>query len=168
MPEQITKERLKSFYDSCIYAKKLEAQLEEFKKQFNTLKAVDTTNTKVINGDAKPHSPQENYLQTIESKSSKLKAVKTRIDAEKILIQQQINRLKKPEYRDILIERYILLKDWKHISFEYFGNEKDYWTYRDSKYHFTVMTWHKRAVKELEAISLKPFIPNENGQGALW
>ncbi len=168
MPEQITKERLKSFYDSCIYAQKLEQQLEEFKKQYNTLQAVDLTHTKVINGDAKPHSPQENYLQVIEHKSNKLKTVQKKINAEKYIIQQQINRLNKPEYRDILLERYILLKDWKNICFEYFGNEKDYWTYRDSKYHFTVMTWHKRAVKELEKISQIPFIPDEAQQMPLW
>lgn len=168
MPEIITKERLKSFYTSCLYAQRLEHQLEEFRKQYNTLQAVDLTHTKVINGDAKPHSPQENYLQVIEHKSNKLRAVQKRIDSEKYIITQQISRLKKPEYRDILTERYIHLKDWKHISFEYFGNEKDYWTFRDSKYHFTVMTWHKRAVKELEAISKTPFIPVETEQVALW
>lgn len=168
MPEQITKERLKSFYESCIYAQKLEQQLEEFKKQYSTLQAVDLTHTKVINGDAKPHSPQENYMQVIENKSNKLKAVQKKIDSEKYIIMQQINRLKKPEYRDVLFERYILLKDWKNISFEYFGNEKDYWFYRETKYHFALMTWHKRAVKELEEVSKKPFIQNEAEQVVLW
>lgn len=168
MPEQITKERLKSFYESCIYAQKLELQLEDFRKQYNALQAVDLTHTKVINGDAKPHSPQEKYLQTIENKSRKLSVVKSKIDSERIIILQQIQRLKKPEYRDILTERYIQLKGWKQISFEYFGNEKDYWTYRESRYHFIVMTWHKRAVKELEAISKTPFVLNEAEQVALW
>lgn len=161
LSEPITKERLQKFYAYSVYAEKLTRQIEEFKTNYNSLKSIDTSKTKVINGNSITTSEQEQYLAVIENKTKKLDKVRSFVNGEKIIIETQIERMTNPEYKDILTERYLKLKDWKNISLEYFGNEKDYWTYRESKYHFIIMTWHKRAVAELKKISEKPYIPIE-------
>lgn len=157
LTEVITKERLKIFYAHACYIKKLAIELEAFKANYNSLKGSNFAETKVMTG-SKKLSPEELYLLCLESKSKKLERFTKFVEEERPIIAAQIQRLTNPDYKNILEDRYLDLKDWKIIALEYFGSEKDFWLYRETKYHFIVMTWHKRAVEALEEISKKPYI----------
>ena len=163
LTETITQERLKIFYAHSVYLIKLEHEIEEFRENYNALKSSNFSDVRVTSG-SKKLSAEEMYAQCLESKCKKYDKIKNFVDSEKPIIWEQINRLTNIDYKNILEDRYINLKDWKIIALEYFGNQRDYWLQRDFKYHFIVMTWHRRAVEALEDISSKPFLKEENVQ----
>lgn len=156
--EIITKSRLKKYYAAACYLIKLGRELEEFKKNYNALKSSNFENVRVTSG-SKKISPEEMYLISLANKEKKYKRFIDFVESEKPIIKAQIDRVSNPDYHNILTDRYINLLDWKLIELEYFGNESDFWVQRDFKYHFVTMVWHDRAVKALEKISQKPFIP---------
>lgn len=156
--EVITKERLRRFYAAACYLEKLEREYAAFKTNYNTLKATNFENVRVTSGVRK-YSPEEMYLISLANKEKKLENYKNFVNSERIIIKSQIDRLTNTDYQNILTDRYIHLLDWKLIELEYFGNEPDFWNQREFKYHFVTMVWHDRAVKALEKISHKPYIP---------
>lgn len=157
LTEIITKERLKTFYAQACYLKRLEQEMESFKTNYNALKANNFSDVRVTSG-SKKQSPEEMYLVCMENKSKKIDRFTAYVNSERTVIKAQISRLKNPDYKNILEDRYLNLQDWKIIALEYFGSEPDFWLFRETKYHFIVMTWHTRAVEALEEISRKPII----------
>lgn len=159
--EIITKERLKKFYDSSVCLKRLEKEVVAFENNFNALKANNFTDVRVTSG-SKKQSVEEMYVACLESKNKKLNELRNYVNSEYLIIKAQIDRVQNIDYKNILTDRYLKLTDWKLITLEYFGNEKDFWVQREFKYHFVVMTWHSRAVEYIEKISRQPFVPEEN------
>lgn len=160
LTEVITQERLKIFYAHACYLIKLESEFEAFKLNYNALKANNFNDVRVTSG-SKKISPEEMYLLAMENKKKKIDKFTRFVNSERKIITEQIARLTNPVYQDILTDRYINLKDWKYTAFEYFGQNRDFWFYRETKYHSIVMTLHRRACEALEEISRHPYIAED-------
>ncbi len=157
--EKITKERLECFYKNCKYLENLKKDLEGFKSNYNFLKASgDFSNTRVTSGNKK-WSEEEQYVNMIQRKSKEYEILKRRLENEKFIIETQIKRLTNPTYQKILTRRYLMLEDWRNITFELYGGKDDWTVWGHTKYELLTMNLHRRARDKLLEISQTPFLP---------
>lgn len=156
--EPITLERLTNFgeilkeYDTLKRHKKLLID------KIGSIKAVDYSKDRVQSGNGNRTSEEERYAMKLETINNKIKEYEEWIIPEKEIIKNQIARVKKRDYRKILIYRYIERWKWAEIIQEFFELEQDYEEERQGKYRDTMMYWNRRAVTELEKISAQPYI----------
>ena len=90
---------------------------------------------------------------------------------EKDIIIHQIARIKRQEYRKILVLRYIEKWKWSEIIQECFWFEADYEIQKQDKYKDKVLYWNRQALKELEEVSQKPYVKVQQlvlGNGVLF
>lgn len=158
MYEQITRERLDNFAE---ITKEYERLLE--KKQFllikvGTVHGVDYSKTKVMSGNAKPTTEQERYAQALFSVNEEIRKYEAFLKPEREIITIQISRVKKKNYRSLLVWRYIEKWKWSEIVREFFETKEDYEDQKHYKYRDTLMYWNRRALEELAKVSSKPYI----------
>lgn len=130
-------------------------------KRIGTLKAVNYNKDKVMNGSSSHLSEQERYTMRLEKINSYIKECEEILLPAKERLKQHIKRIKKAEYRKILILRYVERWQWKDIIEECFWYEDDFDKSDITKYKDKVMQWNRAALKKLEEISEKAFIPVE-------
>lgn len=156
--EPITLERLTNFgeilkeYDTLKRHKKLLVE------KIGTIKGIDYSRDRVHTGNSCRTSEEERYAMKLETVNNKLKEYEEWITPEKEIIKNQIARVKKRDYRKILIYRYIERWKWSEIIQEFFELEQDYEEEKQGKYRDTMMYWNRRAVAALEKISSQPYI----------
>lgn len=138
---------------------------EEYKKQktileqrIGSLKAVDYNKDRVTNGASSHISEQERYTMRLEKLNGLLKECETILLPAKERLKKQICRIKRTEYRKILILRYIERWKWTDIIQECFWFESDL-NDNFQKYKEKCMQWNRAALQKLEEISEKPYIP---------
>ncbi len=129
-------------------------------KRIGTLKAVSYDKDKVINGSSSHLSEQERYTMRLEKINSYIKECEEILLPAKERLKQHIRRIKKAEYRKILILRYIERWKWTDIIQECFWYEEDINT-NFEKYKDKCLFWNRSALKQLEEITEKPYIKAE-------
>ena len=156
--EAITKQRLEDFGEVIREYNELKRQKFLITKKLG-LKGVDYSKIKVTNGDSRHSSEQERYIAKLERINNKIKEYEEWINPEKEIIKNQIARVKRWEFRKVLVYRYI--EKWKisEIVQDFFEFEDDYEENKNDKYKERILYWLDRGYQELEEISSKPYIP---------
>ena len=159
MYEEITTERLDNFgaivkeYETLLRHKK------ELIRRMGVLKAIDYSKDRVQSGNGHKMSEQERYAIALQKINDKIKDYEAWIPPEKEIIKNQIARVRNRDYRKLLILRYVEKWKWAEIVQEFFEFEQDYEEHKKDKYWDTLMYWNRQALKQLEEISTKPYVP---------
>lgn len=159
--EPITAERLLNYR----YIVKEYLQLQQDKTniiaKIGTLKGIDYDRIKVQPGNGHKTSEQEHYVIMLEKINKAIREYQGWLPNEQEIIKNQLYRLKNPLYAEILTAYYINGKKWAVILDEKLGTRIDF---KDNypNYWKTLMEWRKSALKQLEEISSKPYIPAAN------
>lgn len=162
MYEPITQERLDRYSETVRELDFLLRQKESIKAKVGNLSGIDYSKIKVTSGNSNKVSEQERYtaaLSDINEKIDKLRAV---VIPEHNIIKTQIARVKKWNYRKVLILRYLEKWKWSEIVDEFFSFEADYDEGKFGKYKDTIMYWNRRAIEELTKVSEKPYVSKQN------
>ncbi len=159
MYEPITKERLENYSESVRELDSLLKQKEGIKQKIGSLSGIDYSRIKVSSGNGSKISEQEHYVMSLQKINERIDRLRALVIPEHNIIKTQIARVKKWNYRKVLILRYLEKWKWSEIIEEFFGFEPDYEDEQYGKYKDTVMYWNRRALEELEKVSNKPFLP---------
>lgn len=163
--EPITIQRLE---DYCDKVRELDCLLDKKQKllsKINSLKGVDYSQAKVTQSNRKKTTEEEYFSMALENVNREIYFLKYKcfgvygLLEEHKVIKTQIARIKKWNYRKILVYRYLEKWKWAEIVQDFFEFEEDYETEKNDKYRDTVMYWHRQALKELEKVSNKPYKP---------
>ena len=112
-------------------------------------------------GNSARTSEQEHYVLALQKINKKIDEYKAWLLPEHQIIKTQIARIKKWNYRKILVYRYLEKWKWAEIVQDFFEFEDDYKEEKDTKYKEKVMYWHRQALAELEKVSSKPYIKQD-------
>lgn len=159
MYEPITIERLSAYVDGVKELDRLLYYKKGIEEKIGSLNGVDYSQTKVNTGKNQKISEQERFTIALEKVNKRIDEWKIWLNAEHEIIITQIARVKKWEYRKILVLRYVEGWKWAEVVQEFFEFEKDYEEEKHTKYRETIMRWNRNAIKELEEVSSKPYIP---------
>ena len=157
--EPITIKRLDDFAEvskELDFLLKKKAQLEQ---DSASLKAVNYSHDKVNSGNTSRNSQEEQYVLKLEKINKKISEYEAWLKPEKEIIKTQIARVKKWNYRKLLVYRYIEKMKWSDITAEFFSFEEDFELEKYGKYKDKILYWNRRALQELEKISSKPYVP---------
>lgn len=158
MYEPITIKRLNDYTEIVKELDFLLRQKEQIKSKLGILSGVDYSKIKVTAGNRQKTSEQEHYAMALQKVNKKIDEYKAWLVPEHSIIKTQIARVKKWNYRKILVLRYLEKWKWSEIIQDFFEFEDDYETEKDTKYKDIVMYWHRRALEELEKVSAKPYV----------
>ena len=111
-------------------------------KQLNSLKSIDYSKDKVTNGASNKLSEQERFALQLEKINQNIKECEKILFPAKNRLKKQICRIKRAEYRRILILRYIEHWKWSDIIEECFWFEDDFNKSDITKYKDKVMHWN--------------------------
>lgn len=156
--EPISPQRLEDFGAALKEYNSLKKQKEQIERRFG-LAGVDYSKVKVTAGNNLRASEEERYVMALQKINDAITDYEKWLIPEKEIITRQIARVKSHDYRKILVLRYIEKYPWKEIIQECFWYEPDFEEERQGKYRDKVFYWHRQALKELEEISAKPYIP---------
>lgn len=172
--EPITPERLKDFKNKLDRLNYLVNQKKFMIEKAALLKSVDFSKDKIKSPSKKILSAPEIYTITLEGINKEIEDLKyhvfkTQSDDEYGLVEEnkiistQLERLKKPEYKTLLIKRYIEGQKHSVITYYFFCAEPDF-EENFQRYIEKEQDWHKAALKQLAKISEQPYIPIGNIQ----
>ena len=158
--EPITIQRLDDFGAVMREYNDLKNQKYKLEKRLG-LSGIDYSKIKVTSGNGQKLSEQERFTIALQKINAKMLEYEQWLKPEKEIIIQQIARIKRQEYRKILVLRYIEKWKWSEIIQECFWFEADYEEQKQDKYKVKVLYWNRQALKELEEVSKKPFVKVE-------
>lgn len=158
MYEPITLERLKYYTEIVKELDYLLNQKTNLSKKIGLLQGIDYSKIKVTSGNGNKISEEELYAMTLQKINSRIDEIKCWLTHEHEIIKTQIARVKKWNYRKILVLRYLEKWKWSEIISEFFSFEEDYEEEKGDKYKFKILYWNRQAIQELEKVSTKPFI----------
>lgn len=159
MYEPITIERLDAYLDGVKELHQLFEQKQAIEEKIGSLSGIDYTRTKVSSGNSPKDTEQERFAIALEKVNQRIDELKFWTKSEHSIITTQIARVKKWNYRKVLVLRYIEKWKWSEITQDFFWLESDYEEAKDTKYRETIMRWNRQAITELENISNKPYKP---------
>lgn len=157
--EPITLQRMSDFAEIQKEYQELLDRKKKMTARLSSLPAVDYTRVHVANGSSKPISAQERYVLALERLNAEIRKYEGWLPFEKEIIKNQIARISKPRYRQVLILRYLERWKWSEIIEECCWFEPDFEEEKHNKYKDIVMYWNRRALEELEKVSNKPYVP---------
>lgn len=158
MYEPITIERLDNYLEIEKEYNYLLHQKSNLIKKIGTLHGIDYSKIKVTTGNGSKSSEEEHYVMRLQKINTKLSEYESWLKPEKEIIKTQIARIKKWNYRKILVLRYIEKWKWSEIIQDFFEFEDDYEDEKTLKYKDTIMRWNRQALAELEKVSNKPYV----------
>lgn len=165
MFEPISIARLEEYTDKV---KELDKLLEKKKKILERAAGthgVDYSKIKVTSGNSQKTSEQEHFAMALQKVNAEIEFLKYKcfgvygLLEEHAVLKTQIARIRKWNYRKLLVYRYLEKWKWSEIVQDFFEFESDYDDEKNGKYWDIVMYWHRRALEELEKVSNKPYIP---------
>lgn len=159
--EPITIKRLEDYSEIVKELDFLLRQKEHLKSKLGLLSGIDYSRIKVTSGNNARTSEQEHYVLALQKINKKIDEYKAWLLPEHQIIKTQIARIKKWNYRKILVYRYLEKWKWAEIVQDFFEFEDDYKEEKDTKYKEKVMYWHRQALAELEKVSSKPYIKQD-------
>lgn len=136
-------------------------QREALLKRINSLKSIDYSKDRVTNGASIHISEQERFAMKFEKINALIRECEEILLPAKDRLKKQIARIKRAEYRKILILRYIERWKWTDIIEECYWYEDSFDKSDISKWKDKIMQQNRAALKKLEELSEKPFIPAE-------
>ncbi len=148
----ISTERLNDYTEIVKELDFLLKKKERLKERIDSLKSPDYTKIKVSTGETRKTSEQEYYVISLEKINHKIDEYKAWLIPEHETIKQEIARVKKWQYRKILVYRYLEKWKWSEIIRDFFEFEDDFEEEKDFKYKEKIMYWHRRALKELTGL----------------
>ena len=163
--EPITPERMKDYSQKV---KELDKLIDRKKLILNSAAGahgVDYSKLKVTTGNGNRTSEEERYVSALKKVDEEINHYLYKVFGvyglveEHEVIKTQIKRIKKWNYRKILVYRYLEKWKWSEIIQDFFEFESDYEEEKNGKYKDTVMYWHTRALEELKKVSEKPYVP---------
>lgn len=157
---KIDREWLEWFGESWRLYENYKQQREILSKKINSLKSVNYDSDKVTNGASSHLSEQERYSMKLERINSLIKECEEILLPAKERLKKQISRIKRAEYRKILILRYVERWKWSDIIEECFWYESDF-DKSDQKWKDKIMQQNRAALSQLEKLSNKPYIPTK-------
>lgn len=158
MYEPITIKRLDDYTEIVKELDFLLRKKEQIKAKLGILSGVDYSKIKVTAGNGQKISEQEHYAMALQKINKKIDEYKAWLVPEHQIIKTQIARVKKWNYRKILVYRYLEKWKWSEIIDEFFGFEDDFEEEKNLKYKDKIFDWNKAALAELEKISAKPYV----------
>lgn len=158
MYEPITVERLDNYSEIEKEYNYLLNQKANIIQRISTLRGIDYSKIKVTSGNGSKISEEEHYAMTLQKINTKLADYESWLKPEKEIIKTQIARIKKWNYRKILVLRYIEKWKWSEIINEFFGFESDFEEEKNNKYKDKILYWNRQALSELEKVSAKPYV----------
>lgn len=161
MYEPITLERLDNYTEIVKELDHLLRQKENLISKISSLQGVDYSKIKVTTSNSVKTSPQEHYTISLEKINKKIDEYRTWLPPEHEIIKTQIARVKKWNYRKILVLRYLEKWKWSEITAEFFEFEPDFEDEKDLKYKDTIMRWNRQALAELKKVSEKSYVKRE-------
>lgn len=161
MYELITLERLDNYTEIVKELDHLLRQKENLKSKIMSLQSIDYSKIKVTSGNGSKTSTQEHYAILMEKINKKIDQYRAWLPPEHEIIKTQIARVKKWNYRKVLVLRYLEKWKWSEITAEFFEFEPDFEDEKDLKYKDTIMRWNRQALAELEKVSAKPYVKLE-------
>lgn len=155
--EPITVQRLDDF--GAVMREYLNLKDKKYKLEKRLgLSGLDYSKVKVTSGNGQKLSEQERFTIALQKINTKMLEYEKWLKPEKAIIVTQIARVKRSEYRKVLVLRYIEKWKWSEIIQECFWFEADYEIEKQGKYKDKILFWNRQALKELEEISKKPFV----------
>ncbi len=145
----ITTQQLRDYTEIVKELDFLLRKKEQIKERLSVLKSPNYKEIKVKEGNRSKISEQENYVIKLEKINKKIDEYKTWLIPEHAKIKEEIARIKKWQYRNILVYRYLEKWKWSEIIQEFFEFEDDYEEEKDFKYRERIMYWHRKALTEL-------------------
>lgn len=161
MSEPITTERLEYYTEIVKELDNLLRQKKIIEAKIGTVSGIDYSKIKVTSGNAPKISIQEHYALALEKINSRVDELKYWLKNEHEIIKMQISRVKKWNYRKVLVLRYLEKWKWSEIIDEFFGFEEDFEEEKGDKYKDRILYWNRQALAELEKISSKPYVKCE-------
>ena len=158
--EPITIQRLDDFGAVMREYNSLKEQKYKLEKRLG-LSGVDYSKIKVTKGNGKQFSEQERFTLALQKINAKMLEYEQWLKPEKEIITSQIARIKRQDYRKVLVLRYIEKWKWSEIIQECFWFESDFEVEKQGKYKDKILYWNRQALKELEEISQKPYVKIE-------
>lgn len=158
MYEPISIDRLNNYTEIVKELDYLLMQKENLKSKIGILKGVDYTKIKVTTGNGTKLSEQERYAAALQKINIEIDKYRAWLPNEHQIIKTQIARVKKWNYRKLLVLRYLEKRKWADITEEFFGFENDFEDEKNLKYKDKIMYWNRQALAELSKVSSKPYI----------
>jgi len=159
MSSIINKERLINYTETVRELDNLLTKKENLKEKISALGSVDYSKSKVTNGNKRNMSEQERYAIAMQTLNSRIDELKFWLKAEHEFITSRIAKIRRWEYRKIIVLRYLEKHKWSEIIWEFYWHEPDYEDEKHFKYRDTIMRWHRRALAELEKTNSKEEVP---------
>lgn len=161
MYEKITMERLTAYQDMVREYDFLLDKKAKIIKKTNTLQAVDYSKDRVQSGNGQKTTQPEMYAIQLEKINNRISELEPKLKSEHEELKMQIARIKKWNFRKVLVLRYLEKWKWNEIIQEFFWQEDDYDEAKDFKYKDKILFWHRQALEQLQKVSDKPFIKIE-------
>lgn len=158
MYEPITIKRLDDYTEIVKELDFLLRKKEQIKAKLGILSGIDYSKIKVTAGNGQKTSEQEHYVMALQKINKKIDEYKAWLVPEHQIIKTQIARVKKWNYRKILVYRYLEKWKWSEIIQDFFEFEDDFEEEKNLKYKDKIFDWNRRALAELEKVSAMPYV----------
>lgn len=136
--------------------KRLKVQLIS---KINSLKSIDYSKDKVMNGASQHISEQERYAMKLEKINRLIAEAETILLPAKARLITQIRRIKNSNYRAVLILYYVERRKITDIVEYIFDVQLDYEEKKDTTYLDCVKRWKREAIEKLEELNNTAFFP---------
>lgn len=161
MYESVTTTRLEKYQDMVREFDFLIEQKKKMQQKINSLTGIDYSKDRVTAGNSNKITQPEMYAIKLEQINSRISELEPKLRAEHEELKIQISRLKKWNFRKVLVLRYLEKWKWSEIIQEFFWQEDDYDEEKNFKYKDKILLWHRKALEQLQNVSEKPFIKVE-------
>lgn len=162
MQEFTTRERLENYRQALKEFEAVKAQKLFLQKKISSLKSVDYSKTRITSGNGRKISDEETYVCRLERANSKIKDYIQVLSKEKKYLLIQISRLKRWEYEQTLLFRYLENWEFKDIVSQFFEHRTDFENEevgQHGKYWDTIMRWHRQALIQIDKNDNAVYIP---------
>lgn len=90
---------------------------------------------------------------TLQKINARIDELKFKLAKEHEIIKAAIAKVKKWNYRKILVLRYLEKRKWSEIIEEFFGLEEDFDEEKNYKYKDKIFYWNRQALAGLEEVN---------------
>jgi len=154
----ITKEWLEWYGDAWRAYESFLREKKELERRISLIKGVVYDREKISSGH-KYISQQERYVLKLERKNYEISECEKFLFPAKKRLIQQLSRLKKHSWRQVLILFYIERRKLTDIVEYIFELEPDFEEKKDGTYLDTVKRWKREAIAQLEALNQSSYVP---------
>lgn len=127
--------------------------------KINSLKSIDYSKDKVMNGASQHISEQERFAMKLEKINRLIAEAETILLPAKARLIAQIRRIKNSNYRAVLILYYVERRKITDIVEYIFDVQLDYEEKKDTTYLDCVKRWKREAIEELNKLNTKSYVP---------